>query len=160
MCLHIGSGFGVLNLAPNAPIDNLMVLACQISTITAQDLLWGPAFRNFPKLRVAFSEGGIGWIPFFLDRSDRHYTNQKWTRQDFGGKLPSEVFRERFLTCFISDDLGIDLLVRRSESGHVGVHVADVHGGDGDAPRRQLRPDRIGHRPSGRLGSRIAPHFG
>jgi hypothetical protein len=32
-----------------------------------------------------------------------------WTLQDFGGKLPSEVFREHFLTCFISDPLGIKL---------------------------------------------------
>ena len=36
--------------------------------------------RNYPDLKVAFSEGGIGWIPFYLDRCDRHYTNQKWLR--------------------------------------------------------------------------------
>jgi hypothetical protein len=28
---------------------------------------------------------------------------------DFGGKLPSEVFREHFLTCFITDSVGIGL---------------------------------------------------
>jgi hypothetical protein len=32
-----------------------------------------------------------------------------WTGQDFGGKLPSEVFREHFLTCFISDSTGVAL---------------------------------------------------
>ena len=32
-----------------------------------------------------------------------------WTLQDFGGRLPSEVFREHFLTCFISDPVGIQL---------------------------------------------------
>jgi hypothetical protein len=37
-----------------------------------------------------------------------------WTGQDFGGKLPSEVFRERFLTCFISDPVGVQL---RNEIG-------------------------------------------
>jgi hypothetical protein len=35
-----------------------------------------------------------------------HHT---WTGQDFGGKLPSEVFREHFLTCFISDPVGVQL---------------------------------------------------
>ncbi len=30
-----------------------------------------------------------------------------WTHQDFGGKLPSEVFREHFMTCFISDPIGV-----------------------------------------------------
>jgi hypothetical protein len=32
-----------------------------------------------------------------------------WTGQDFKGKLPSEVFREHFLTCFISDPIGVKL---------------------------------------------------
>jgi hypothetical protein len=32
-----------------------------------------------------------------------------WTGQDFGGRLPSEVFREHFLTCFITDPIGISL---------------------------------------------------
>jgi hypothetical protein len=44
--------------------------------------------RSYPDLKFAFFEGGIGWIPFYLDRSDRHYTNQKWLRRDFGDKLP------------------------------------------------------------------------
>jgi hypothetical protein len=42
MCLHIGTGFAALDLAPDAPIDNLFILATQISAMCAQDLLWGP----------------------------------------------------------------------------------------------------------------------
>ena len=46
----------------------------------------GPAVRarrcaSFPDLKVALSEGGIGWIPFYLDRADRHFQNQAWLRQ-------------------------------------------------------------------------------
>lgn len=126
MNLHIGQGFGALRLAPNAPIDNLMVLAPSISQLAAQDLLWGPAFRTYPKLKVALSEGGIGWIPFFLDRSDRHYTNQRWLRRDFGGKLPSEVFREHVLACYVTDktalkhrhDIGIDNIAWECDYPH------------------------------------------
>ncbi|MET7770122.1 amidohydrolase family protein [Nocardia sp. NPDC005366] len=126
MNLHIGQGFGVLKLAPDAPIDNLMVLAPSISLIAAQDLLWGPAFRTYPKLKVALSEGGVGWIPFFLDRSDRHYTNQRWLRRDFGGKLPSEVFREHVLACYVTDrtalkyrhDIGIDNIAWECDYPH------------------------------------------
>ncbi len=88
-----------------------MVLATQIAAITAQDLLFGPAFKTFPDLRVALSEGGIGWVPFYLDRVDRHWTNQTWLHGggEFGGKLPSEVFREHFLACFITDPSGLEL---------------------------------------------------
>ncbi|WTX00076.1 amidohydrolase family protein [Streptomycetaceae bacterium NBC_01309] len=59
------------------------------------------------------SEGGTGWIPYFLDRLDRTYEmHHKWTGQDFGGRLPSEVFRQHFLTCFISDPVGVELRER------------------------------------------------
>jgi len=109
--LHIGAGFEVIRRAPEAPVDHLMVLACQISAITAQDLLFGPTLRRFPDLKVALSEGGIGWIPFYLDRIDRHYSNQGWLNDadTFGGKTPSQVFREHFLACFITDPSGLEL---------------------------------------------------
>ena len=109
LSLHIGAGFDVINRPPEAPIDHLMVLACQISAITAQDLLFGPTLRKFPELRVALSEGGIGWIPFYMDRIDRHAENQAWLehKDDFGGKTPSEVFREHILACYISDPSGL-----------------------------------------------------
>jgi predicted TIM-barrel fold metal-dependent hydrolase len=110
-CLHIGAGFEVIKRAPEAPIDHLIVLATQISTICAQDLLFGGIFKKFPTLKVALSEGGIGWIPFYFDRIDRHYRNQTWLHHeaDFGGKLPSEVFREHFLACYITDPSGLRL---------------------------------------------------
>jgi predicted TIM-barrel fold metal-dependent hydrolase len=107
LSLHIGAGFDVIKRPPEAPIDHLMVLACQISAITAQDLLFGPTLRRFPDLRVALSEGGIGWIPFYFDRIDRHVENQAWLKSDFGAKLPSEVFRDHFLACYITDPSGL-----------------------------------------------------
>jgi predicted TIM-barrel fold metal-dependent hydrolase len=76
----------------------------------AADLLWSRVLKNYPELRVALSEGGTGWVPYFLERVDRTYEmHRAWTLQDFGGRLPSEVFREHFLTCFISDPVGIAL---------------------------------------------------
>ena len=111
LSLHIGAGFEVIRRPEEAPIDHLMVLACQISAITAQDLLFGPTLRRFPGLKVALSEGGIGWIPFYFDRIDRHYRNQVWLHhdEDFGGRLPSEVFRDHILACYITDPSGLRL---------------------------------------------------
>ena len=126
MCCHIGQGFRAINSPPDAPIDNLIILASQVSALAAQDLLWGPAMRSFPALRIAFSEGGIGWIPFYLDRCDRHYTNQRWLRRDFGGRLPSEVFRDHSLACYVTDptslklrhDIGIDIIAWECDYPH------------------------------------------
>jgi predicted TIM-barrel fold metal-dependent hydrolase len=41
--------------------------------IQAAGLLAHGIFEKFPKLRVAFLEGGSTWVPFFLDRLDRSY---------------------------------------------------------------------------------------
>jgi predicted TIM-barrel fold metal-dependent hydrolase len=111
LSLHIGGGFDVIRRAPEAPVDHLMVLACQISAITAQDLLFGPTLRRFPTLRVALSEGGIGWIPFYFDRIDRHVQSQAWLHDDegFGGRRPSDVFRHHILACYITDPSGLAL---------------------------------------------------
>jgi predicted TIM-barrel fold metal-dependent hydrolase len=109
LCLHIGGAGSIVSLAPEAPIDHQVVVPTQLTMLTAQDLLFGPTLRRFPGLRVALSEGGIGWIPYYLDRIDRHYRNQTWTHNDFGAKLPSEVFREHFLACFITDPSGLKL---------------------------------------------------
>jgi predicted TIM-barrel fold metal-dependent hydrolase len=109
LCLHIGLGIRLLRQAPDASIDNFIVIAGQISAIAAADLLLGPTLRKFPELRIALSEGGIGWIPFFLERADRHYTNQVWTGEQRDRTLPSDLFREHMLACFITDPSGLKL---------------------------------------------------
>jgi predicted TIM-barrel fold metal-dependent hydrolase len=126
VCLHIAQGLDALDMGPEFPIDNYMVLATQVSVLCTQDLIWGPAMRTFPNLKFAFSEGGIGWMPFLLDRLDRHYAHQRWTGQDFGDKLPSQVFREHSLACFISDpttlklyrDIGPDIIAFEVDYPH------------------------------------------
>jgi hypothetical protein len=57
---------------------------------------------------VALSEGGIGWIPYFLERVDYNYKRHHlWTGQEFGDRLPSEVFNDHVITCFIDDQFGV-----------------------------------------------------
>jgi hypothetical protein len=76
----------------------------------AADLLWSRVLKEFPAIRIALSEGGTGWIPYFLDRVDRTYDmHHQWTGQEFGDRLPSDVFRDHFLTCFINDPVGVRL---------------------------------------------------
>jgi hypothetical protein len=90
-----------------APVD-VMITVTPVSIVgCAADLLWSRVLREFP-IRFALSEGGIGWIPYFLERADYVYKHHhRWTHQNFGDKLPSEVFREHVLTCFIDDPVGV-----------------------------------------------------
>ena len=108
VCLHIGSSSQLVITSPDAPIDCLITLTPINIVQAATDLIWSPVLRKFPDLRIALSEGGIGWIPYLLERVDYNYGRHKaWTGQDFGGRLPSEVFNEHVLTCFIDDKFGM-----------------------------------------------------
>ncbi|CAA0136569.1 Uncharacterised protein [Mycolicibacterium vanbaalenii] len=108
--VHIGSSGRLAITAPDAPMDVMITLQPMNIVQAAADLLWSNPIKAYPDLKIALSEGGTGWIPYFLDRVDRTYEmHSTWTGQDFGGKKPSEVFRDHFLTCFISDPVGIQL---------------------------------------------------
>ena len=68
-----------------------------------------PHLPQVPHLRVALSEGGIGWLPYFLERVDYIYSHtQYWSGMDLGGRLPSEIFAEHVILCFIDDAVGIE----------------------------------------------------
>jgi len=108
--VHIGSSGKLAITAPDAPLDVMITLQPMNIVQAAADLLWSKPIKDYPDLKIGLSEGGTGWIPYFLERVDRTYEmHSTWTHQNFGGKLPSEVFREHFLTCFISDPVGVAL---------------------------------------------------
>jgi predicted TIM-barrel fold metal-dependent hydrolase len=110
LSIHLGSSGKLAVTAPDAPVDVMITLQPMNICQAAADLLWSRIPKHFPDLRIALSEGGIGWIPYFLDRLDRTYEMHRlWTGQNFGGELPSDVFRRHFLTCFISDPVGVQL---------------------------------------------------
>ncbi|MGI9602283.1 MAG: amidohydrolase family protein [Acidimicrobiales bacterium] len=109
--IHLGSSGQLTVTAPDAPMDVMITLQPMNICSAAADLVWSRVFHEFPTLKVALSEGGTGWIPYFLDRLDRTYDmHRAWTGQDFGDKVPSDIFREHILTCFITDPVGLALL--------------------------------------------------
>ena len=106
--MHIGSSSDIVITSPDAPIDCLITLTPMNIVQAAADLVWSPVLRKFPDLKVALSEGGIGWVPYFLERVDYNYDrHHAWTGQEFGDELPSQVFNKHVLTCFIDDQFGL-----------------------------------------------------
>jgi predicted TIM-barrel fold metal-dependent hydrolase len=110
VCLHIGSSSSMPVTSPDAPPDVVMALTPINSLLAVTDILFSGVLNRFPGLQIAMSEGGIGWIPFALERADYVYHHHhRWTGADFAGKLPSQVFHEHFWTCFIDDPIGVKL---------------------------------------------------
>lgn len=87
-------------------LNRITVMGLNSAFAMAQ-LLTSPTFHKFPQLRFALSEGGIGWIPYMLERIDyvwerhRYYNN---VNQDIP---PSELFKDHIYGCFIADEVGI-----------------------------------------------------
>ncbi len=109
VCLHIGSSSTQVVTSPDAPPEAIYSLSPINLFGAATDILWSPMLRKFPALKFALSEGGIGWVPYFLERVDYIYDHTRhWTGMDLGDRLPSEVFNERVILCFIDDSIGIE----------------------------------------------------
>ena len=126
VCLHIGSSSQLTITSLEAPINVMITLQPMNIVQAAADILWSRVVTEFPGVKFALSEGGIGWIPYFLERADYVYKHHRlWTGQDLP-MLPSELFRERFITCFIDDasgvknrhDVGIDTITWECDYPH------------------------------------------
>jgi len=114
--LHIGGGNAAPHASDESPIEAWITTMPMSVAIGAADWLNLAALHRYPSLKIALSESGIGWIPYFLERADyTNYQHKAWTHSDnyFNGMKPSEVFRRHFYSCFIDDAYGcrnIDLV--------------------------------------------------
>jgi predicted TIM-barrel fold metal-dependent hydrolase len=105
---HFGSGGSPQGVAPDGDYFITIALFGLNSMMATVDLLMSPVFYKFPDLKVALSEGGIGWIPYILERTDYAWGRHKYWCNINAEKTPSELFREHIYGCFISDQVGID----------------------------------------------------
>jgi predicted TIM-barrel fold metal-dependent hydrolase len=106
--IHIGSGAQAPHSSMETPIDAWITTMPMSIAYSAADWLHLKALQRYP-LKISLSEGGIGWIPYFLERADfTHEHHQAWTHADFGkGRKPSDKFGEHFMCCFIDDKFGL-----------------------------------------------------
>ena len=86
----------------------------------------GGILHRFPKLRVAFLEAGVGWLPCWLERLDEHWelTPEQAPRID---RKPSEYFLSG--RCFIGcdpDERGVPWVVQ-TLGEDVVVYASDYH---------------------------------
>lgn len=109
---HVGSGdltklaAGNPNLPYRAAFASIgMSFYLDNSRSMLEVLVSGICIRH-PKLKFVSVESGIGWIPFALHSMDWQWTNMGCIEEnpEFGGKLPSELFKEHYYGCFWFED--------------------------------------------------------
>jgi predicted TIM-barrel fold metal-dependent hydrolase len=76
---------------------------------TTADLLFSPVFYRHPNLKILLSEGGIGWIPYIIERADYVWERHRWYQDINKETRPSDLFRKHFWGCFIDDSFGVEM---------------------------------------------------
>jgi predicted TIM-barrel fold metal-dependent hydrolase len=114
--LHIGSSSVVHTTSADAPQGIKITNHFSNSAFSLSDWLISGAFIRFPELRVAFSEGQAGWIPYLLNRLDG-----MWSRgANFVGfndlpDCPSSYFRDHVFACVFDDPAAMLLIEQIGE---------------------------------------------
>ena len=148
VCIHTGSGAISPPRSPESPLEQSTTLFPVHGMLAAADWLWARIPLRFPRLDVALSEGGIGWVPMLLDRLDNIID-----RSGYGlgwDVRPADVLQRNFWFCTLDDPSTIDA---RHRIGVENIMVeTDYPHGDGTWPDTQDVIEKYwGHIPNHEL---------
>jgi predicted TIM-barrel fold metal-dependent hydrolase len=146
--LHVGSS-GMPALPPGAPAVALSAtLFGQQSLGACAEWLWSEHPVRHPELKIAMSEGGIGWVAMLLDRLDNIVD-----RSGYGpgwDLRPSEVLQRNFWFCTIDDPSTIDTRYRIGVE-NIMVEVDYPHGDSTWPDTQRVIEQAWGHLPANEL---------
>lgn len=130
VCLHTGSAAWAPLPSPDPPFELYPTLFPANALLAAADWLWSGICVRYPSLRIALSEGGIGWVVMLADRVD-YVVDHSASGQDGGhweGDLrPSEVLARNFWYCTIDDPGSVDAVLARVGPDHIMVESDYPH---------------------------------
>lgn len=115
--MHIGSSSKMPVTSQDAPAMVTTTLTFQNSCAAMVDWLFSGIFVRYPGLKIALSEGQIGWVPYVLERADDVWKQfSGWQGDDkTTPEPPSYYYYRHVYTCFFNDRTGIELLERCGE---------------------------------------------
>jgi predicted TIM-barrel fold metal-dependent hydrolase len=145
--MHSGSSGGYEGPA-GAPGAMRASLFGQLSLAACAQWLWSEYPVKHPTLKIAMSEGGIGWVAMLLDRLDTIVD-----RSGYGlgwNERPADVMQRNFWFCTIDDP---STIVTRDRIGVENIMVeTDYPHGDSTWPDTQLVIEKLwGHIPDDEL---------
>ena len=107
--MHIGSSSSMPKASPDAPEAVGSALQFNNAFASMIDWLFSGKLIQFPNLKLAYSEGQIGWMPYALERADRVWEmHEPWTHaKALIPEPPSTYFEGRIFGCFTDDQHGL-----------------------------------------------------
>lgn len=117
ICMHIGSSSQMPATSSDAPPAVAATLSFGNAMSSLSDFLFSGVLVRHPKLKLAYSEGQIGWVPYILERADDvWHEHRAW-----GGvkgvipEPPSTYWHRQIYGCFYRDRHGLESLHRIGE---------------------------------------------
>ncbi len=112
VCMHIGSSSKMPSTSGDAPPAVQATLSFNNAMGSLTDFLFSGVLVRFPELRIAYSEGQIGWIPYILERADDVWTEHRaWGGvSDIVPEPPSSYYYRQVYGCFFRDQHGLNSL--------------------------------------------------
>ncbi|MHB1584114.1 MAG: amidohydrolase family protein [Acidimicrobiales bacterium] len=109
VCMHIGSSSKMPATSADAPVAVAATLSFGNAMASLADFLFSGVLVRHPGLRLAYSEGQIGWLPYVLERADDVWLEHRaWGGvKDIVPEPPSHYFRRQVYGCFFRDRHGL-----------------------------------------------------
>src|SRR6478609_1623712 len=108
--MHIGSSSKMPSTSADAPAAGGSTLTFGNAMASMTDWLFSGWLAKLPTLKIVYSEGQIGWIPYILERADNVWEeNRAWG--GFGDKVPeppSTYYYRQIYGCFFDDVYGLE----------------------------------------------------
>jgi predicted TIM-barrel fold metal-dependent hydrolase len=150
--LHVGSS-GQYDAPEDAGPKRMQLVSTlfgQLALTAAAEWLWSGYPVKHPDLKIAMSEGGIGWVAMLVERLDGICDRGGYGSEGAGEMRPADVLRRNFWFCTIED---VAAMETRSTIGVENICVeVDYPHGDSTWPDTQAVIEKHwGHLPAHEL---------
>jgi len=108
ICMHIGSSSKMPSTSPDAPFSVSSTITFANAMGSMCDYILSGIFVRFPKLRIAYAEGQVGWMPYVIERMDKIWEERG--DASFGIDLPnppSSYIPKHIWGCIFDDEIGL-----------------------------------------------------
>jgi hypothetical protein len=108
-------------------------LSGQLRQITS--ILFSGVLERFPRLRIAFLEAGVGWVPYFLQRMDEEFEKRGHIEARELRRKPGEYVRDCqvYFSCE-ADEVGLRFAVDHLTADRI-MYASDFPHWDHSYPR-------------------------